>query len=137
MYDRWEQSVPKNTAEADAIKVQCKVSPGVLTSLLIFAPSGCKGLLRCRVSLGEKPIAPRSGKSFLSGEGFIAEIRNAWEPIRADLPVLNWFLWNVDTAYAHKPWMSAEWIAEDEPYELLTYRSVKDLSETIKRMLRV
>ena len=137
MFDRWEYTVPANTAEADAVKVECKVSPGVLLSLFMYAPPGCAGLLRSRVFLGERPIAPRSAGSYVAGESLIVDIRNAWEPIKADMPVLNWHLWNLDTVFAHTPWLSAEWISEDEPYEKSISRDIKDLAESLKRVFRL
>lgn len=135
MYDRWEYTVPKNTAEEDAIVVECNVTPGTLTDLRVYAPSGCAGLLKCRVFIGERPIAPRSGKAFLAGEGFIAEIRGAFELISGNIPVLRWVLWNEDTLFDHTPWMDASWISEDEPYERTTSRAMVEFVANMNRLL--
>jgi hypothetical protein len=135
MYDRWERTVLAGTAEENAVVVECKVTPGTLTDLRVYAPSGCKGLLKCRVFIGEKPIAPRSGKAFLAGEGFIADIRGAFEPITGNLPVLKWVLWNEDITWPHTPWMDANWISEDEPYERTTSRTMVEFAANMNRLL--
>lgn len=135
MHDRWEYTIPADTAEADAVKVPCKISPGALVGLRVYHPRGCRDLVRSRIMLGEKPIAPRSAKHFLAGEGFVCDMRNVWEPIKEDLPVLNWTLWNTDDTFPHTPWIDAEWISSDEPYALMTYRVVYELVNILKKVL--
>jgi len=135
MYDRWEYTVPANTAEADAIRVKCKVTPGMLTRLRVYHPQGCENLVRGRVFLGEKPIAPRSSKNYLAGEGFVCDIRDARETISEDLPVLNWELWNLDDTYNHTPWIDAEWTSEYEPYEKKIHQSIHDFVTDLRRLI--
>lgn len=64
--------------------------------------------------LGEKPIAPRSPKHYLAGDDGPIDIRGLYEPIRPNLPVLNWHLWNVDETYDHTLWMGATWMPLEE-----------------------
>ena len=137
MYDRWEYTVPANTAEASSIKVECKVSLGTLTDLRVYAPLGCAGLLRCRVFIGEKSVAPRSAKSYLAGEGFIADLRGVNEPISGNLPVLRWELWNLDDTNDHTPWMDAAWVETEESYDKLGYVQLRELATALKRALRI
>lgn len=137
MHDRWEYTIPANTAEADAIRVKCGVSPGTLRSLIIFMPRGCQNLARCRVFIGERPVAPRSMKNFIACEGYALELRHLDEPIQEDLPVLNWDVWNIDETWPHTIWMSAEWTTAPEPYEKTTARSIGDFVSIMKRLIGV
>ena len=134
MYDRWGKTVDPKTYEEKAKKVQCKISPGVLTDLVVFMPEGCKGLCRCRVFLGEKPIAPRAAKRYVAGEGYVVNLKDMNERVREDLPVLNWYVWNVDTKYPHTPWLSAQWLTEQEMYERKMYVALKDFLDRWKRL---
>lgn len=135
MYDRWQYKIPANTAEEDAIRVKCPVSPGFLKSLTIYNPPGCQSRARSRIFLGEKPIAPRSASNYIALEGIALTISDMNEPIKDDLPVLNWDVWNVDTMYPHTIWMSAEWISVDEPYEKTTTRLMREFIDVMKRMV--
>jgi len=135
MFDRWEYTVPAGTKEADAIRVECKISPGVLTDLVVFFPPGCHGLVKSKVYLGEKPIAPRSDKQCLAADAFAVELHHVNELISENRPVLNWFLWAPETSYPHTLWMSAEWISADEPYEKRGVRVMEDFVGIFKRLL--
>jgi len=134
MFDRWEYVAPADKTEAEAEKVVCKLSPGLLQQLRIFIPQGSKKYVRCRVFLGEKPIAPRSKGQYLSGEGFVVDLQDLREPIKEDLPVLNWFVWNTDATYPHTPWMSAAWLSIDVPYEKELLEEMKDFINIFKQM---
>lgn len=137
MFDRWEYTIPANTTEANAVKRECKVTRGVLTDLLIYFPPGCHNLARCRIFLGEKAIAPRDESNFIAADGMAIPIRYFNEPIKEDLPVLNWHCWNLDDTFDHTIWMSAQWIGLDEPYEAKMYQELKNLALLLKRMMRV
>lgn len=137
MFDRWEYTIPANTAEADAIRVECKVSPGVLKSLIVYFPAGCHGLARCRIFIGERPVAPRSAKNFIAAEDMAVSMMYLEERIREDLPVLNWDVWNIDDTYDHTIWMSAEWTSAEEPYEKTTARSLRDFVSMMRRLIGV
>lgn len=136
MNDRWSQTIPANTAEASAVTVECNISPGLLTKLIIYFPAGCQGLCRCRVLLGEKPIAPRSPKKYLAGEDMPIVLDQINELITENIPVLKWILWNVDETYSHTPWLIAEWISEDEPIAMKSYRMLKDLVALMRALFR-
>jgi len=135
--DRWEYKIDENTAEKDAKKIKCPVSPGILRSLTIYFPPGCQNRARCRVNIGERPIAPRSPSNYHAGDGMAIPLTEINEPIRDDMPVLNWFVWNLDDTYPHTLWMSAEWTSEDEPYEKATVGLMRDFINIMKRLIGV
>ncbi len=137
MYDRWEYTIPADTAEADAIRVRCPVTKGFLRSLVIYFPAGCHNLARCRVFAGERPVAPRSGANYIAAEGMAVHIQYLNEPIWEDLPVLNWEVWNVDDTYDHTIWMSAEWLSEEKPYEMMLVHQMKEFIELMRNVLGV
>ena len=135
MNDRWEYTIPANTAEASAIRVKCRISPGVLRTLIIYFPPGCQNLARCRVHLGEKPIAPRSPKNYIAADSMAHTLLHVDEQIREDLSVLNWDVWNLDDTNPHTLWMAAEWSSEAETPEKKTAglmdRFVKKMEDLI------
>lgn len=135
MHDRWEYTIPADTAEADAVRVECRISPGVLKTLIVYNPPGCENLARCRVFLGEKPIAPRSKSNYIAMDGDMIVLRELNEPIRDDLPVLNWEVWNEDQTYGHTIWLAAEWISADEPHEKRAADLLADFVGLMKRLL--
>lgn len=132
MYDQWRYTVAANTAEADAVKVEAKVSPGILTDLRVFMPPGCADLVKSRVFLGQKPIAPRSEGHYLAGEGYVADLHYMREPIREDLPVLNWYIWSNGTRYSHTPIMDAAWLSISEPWEKQMIDEIRELRASIR-----
>lgn len=137
MFDRWSKSISANTAEADANKNECKISSGLLTEIGIYFPSGCKNLARCRVFLGEKPIMPRSAKNYIAANGLLIVSRDLNELITPNMPVLNWFTWNVDTAFNHELWMYANWMSDEQPYQRATYFALSDFITLLKKMFRL
>lgn len=136
MNDRWEHTITANKAFASRDKLQLQISPGVLTKLIIFFPAGCQSLARCRVFLGQKPVAPRSAAHYLAGDNLAIVLDQMDESIKENLPELNWELWNIDDTYSHTLWLLAEWISEDEPYAMKTYRVTRNLASILTRMFR-
>ena len=114
MYDSWEYTIPANTSEADRVRVPCKISPGTLTELVFHFPTGCHRLARCRVLIGEKPVAPRSSASYVAGNMWPIIIPDMHEAITGNRPVLNWEIWNVDEEMDHTIALDATWTAEEE-----------------------
>jgi len=137
MQDRWEYTIPANTAEEEAIRVECKVTPGTLKSMAIYFPSGCQNLARCRVFVGERPVVPRSSKHYIAGDDGLISFMYLNDPIVDDMPVLNWDVWNLDDTYDHTIWVSAEWMSADEPYEKTMLEVLKDFVSIMKKLIGV
>lgn len=137
MFDRWEYTIPANTSEENAVRVECKITKGFLRTLMVYFPPGCHGLARCRVFAGERPIAPRSAKNYVAADGMAVYIQYLNEPIQEDIPVLNWDVWNVDDTHDHTIWMSAEWLSEDKPYEMKMAEAVNEFVDIMKKLIGV
>ena len=114
MFDFWEYTVPKNTAETALIRRECKISPGILTDVRVYFPRGVKSVAKARVYIGEKPVLPRSAKSYVTGDGADVGARDIFEPITGNRPVLTWDVWNTSTKYDHTLQLYATWITEEE-----------------------
>ncbi|GAI74625.1 unnamed protein product [marine sediment metagenome] len=54
-----------------------------------------------------------------------------------DIPVLNWFVWNIDDIHPHTIWMSAEWLSEEKPYEMQMAVEMRDLNRLLKMLIGV
>lgn len=134
MFDQWELTIPANTAETAPEKKECKISIGILTELFVFFPAGCHGLARCRVFLGMKPVAPRSPKHYLAGDDGPIDVKGLIEPIRPNLPVLNWELWNLDETYTHTLWLGATWTPLEESELDQMIEQLKNLNYKIAQL---
>jgi len=137
VFDRWEHTIPKATEEKDAVKVRCPITKGFLRALAVSFPPGCEGLARCRINLGERPVVPRSPGNWIAADSEIIHIQYLNEPIQDDIPVLNWHVWNVDTLYPHTLWMSAEWLSEEKPYEMMMVESQQRLNQLLADLIGV
>jgi hypothetical protein len=125
VFEQWFHTTLANTSEANADRVQCKISNGILRGIYIYFPSGCCYLAKCRVFLGEKPVIPRSAKGYIAGEGTLVPATHLFDDITENLNVLNWIVWNEDTTYPHTLFLIAEWTSEDE------LKAQKDLLSSI------
>ncbi|MBA7711475.1 hypothetical protein ES703_120438 [subsurface metagenome] len=74
MYDRWEYTIPEDLGEDERRRVKCPITRGFLRSLTIYFPPGCHNLARCRVFVGERPVAPRSAGHYIAAEGMAVNI---------------------------------------------------------------
>ena len=137
MFDRWEQRVPAGTSEENRLRLECKISPGLLTDLVVYFPPGCHRLVRSRVSLGEKPIAPRSAKGWLAADGYAVELHHVNELISENRPVLVWELWSPQTDWPHTLWMTAEWISAEVPYEQQAVMVLRDVVKVLNYMIGI
>lgn len=132
MHDRWEHKIPANTSHEDRLTVECPISPGTLTRLCVYFPPGNYDLGRCRIRLGEKPIAPRAPGHYLTSNGHMIILEDMEENITENRSVLVWELWNLDETWPHTPWMTAEWVGVDEPYAKTTAMSIRDLVKYLR-----
>ena len=125
MFEQWFHTTLAGTSESNANRVKCKISNGILRNIYIYFPSGCMYLAKCRVFLGEKPVIPRSAKGYIAGEGTLVPAMHLFDNITENLNVLNWDIWNEDTANPHTLFLIAEWTTEDE------LKAQKDLLSSI------
>lgn len=137
MFDRWEYTIPADTAEADKIRVKCPITRGFLRSITLFMPEGCWNYARCRVFVGERPIVPRSAGNFIALNGIAERIRYLNEPVWDDIPMLNWDVWNLDDTYDHTIWMSAEWLSEEKPYEMKMVHQMEEFLSLMRNLIGV
>jgi len=114
MFDFWDYTVPKNTAESALKTVNCHISPGILTDVRVYFPLGCAGVPKCRVRIGERPILPRSKGKYVTGDGADVVALDIFEPTEGQLPYLKWELWNPSTGHDHTLYLKATWITTDE-----------------------
>lgn len=133
MYDRWEHKVLAGVTEANPDIVQCKINRGILTDLVMYFPKGCHNLVKSRVFLGEKQVAPRSTQNLLAANDMAIVIHNLNELISE--PVLNWFLWSPECTFPHTLWMSAEWLSIQKPLPPQKYNLLEDVFKRAKKMI--
>ena len=118
MFEQWHYTIPLGTAEADRVSVECPISKGVITRLVLQPMFGNENYGRCRVMVGAKIIAPRSSGGYITGNGFPVDSGPMEEPTKGNIPKLVWELWNLDETYNHEWIMSCTWIESDRPDEL-------------------
>lgn len=132
MFDRWEARIEADTAEKDADLVVCKISPGILTDLIVYMPAGCQYLARCRVKIGQRPLWPRSPGKSIALEDMPLSLSGLAEPIKGELPELNWEVWNLDDTNPHTIWLGAQWLTEEEQYQKRTLLAIEELLSIFK-----
>ena len=114
MYEHVTYTIAANTAEADRTTQELKVSPGILTGLSVYFPPGVHSLARCRIFIGETPIAPRSAGGYITGNNSTLPIEGIYELISDKRPVLKIELWNLDEEYDHTIHVTVKWLTEEE-----------------------
>lgn len=114
MYEHATYTIAANTAETDRDVQELQVSPGILTGLSVYFPSGCHSLARCRISIGESAIAPRSPGGYITGNNSTLPIEGIYELISDKRPVLKIELWNLDVMHDHTVHVTAKWLTEEE-----------------------
>jgi hypothetical protein len=114
VYEHRTYTIAANTAEADRTTEELKISPGILTDLSVYFPPGCHSLARCRISIGETPIAPRSRGNYITGNASTLPINGIYELISDKVPHLKIELWNLDEEYDHTIHVTAKWLTEEE-----------------------
>jgi hypothetical protein len=114
VYEHVTYTIAANTAEVDRDVEELKISPGILTGLSVYFPPGCHSLARCRISIDESPIAPRSRGGYITGNNSTLPIEGIYELISDKRPVLKIELWNDDEEYGHTIHITAKWLTEEE-----------------------
>lgn len=114
MYEHVTYTIAANTAETDRNIEELKISPGILVGLSVYFPPGCHSLTKCRIAIGDTPVAPRSRGGFITGNASTLPIEGIYEPITGNRPVLTIELWNDDEEYDHTIHITAKWLTEQE-----------------------
>jgi len=79
---------------------------------------------------------PRSPGHYVAADDMAIVLSQVNEKIKGNLPLLRWELWNIDDTYPHTLWLGAEWISEDEPLSLKTYKATQALVDLWRAVLR-
>ena len=96
-----EDTVPANTAKADAREVSIRVHAGILHSIILTIPPGSKNLVHTQLRHSSYFILPRNEDEDIEGEQLSVNYRE-WYKMQSSLNTLTMRCWNVDTAKAHK-----------------------------------
>ena len=96
-----EDTVPANTAKADARETKIRVHGGILHSIILTIPPGSKNLVHTQLREGSYYILPRNEDEDIEGEHLSVNYRE-WYKMQASLNTLTMRCWNVDTAKPQK-----------------------------------
>jgi len=117
MFEQWQYTIAASTPEGSAETKDCPISPGVIKKIELHTMFGCENLARCRVFLGVRPIFPRSPKHYITGNGLPVSTGEISEPVKTDIPILKWVIWNEDETNEHQMTLSVTWDTEEERRE--------------------
>ena len=95
-----EDTIPADTAKADARETSVKVHGGILHSIYITIPPGSKWLAHCQLRKGSYYILPRNEDKSISGH-HVNVLYREWFEMQAAENTLVMRAWNTDTKNAH------------------------------------
>ncbi len=96
-----EDTVPANTARADAREISIKVHRGILHSIYITIPPGSKWLANCQLRKGGYFILPRNEDKSITGQ-HINTLYSEWLYLPNETNRLTLRTWNTDTRKEHR-----------------------------------
>ncbi len=95
-----EDTVPANTARADAREVSIKVHRGILHTIYVTIPPGSAQLAHCQLRKGGYFILPRNEDKSMTGE-HVNTLYTEWLFLPGETNRLTLKTWNLDDTYAH------------------------------------
>ncbi len=101
MWHVLEDTVPANTAKADARETKIRVHGGILHSIIVTIPPGSANLVHAQLKHASYSILPRNEDLSIEGEHVNVNYRE-WYKMQASLNTLTMVTWNTDTAHDHK-----------------------------------
>lgn len=103
MIYKWEELIPFETAEADAVEWKLKITAGVITRCWVFFPWGCANLAHVQVLHGSNQIFPFTRGEWLGGNDILHEFGEHYEvkTVPFSLTIKGY---NDDDTYDHTPW---------------------------------
>jgi len=100
MLYNWIITVPKNTPRTAPVEVRLSLSIGIVTWYSVVFPSGCAGLVHCKIYHREHQIVPSKDDQDLSGDTFPIEWTDYYELYERPADFLA-RCWNEDDTYEH------------------------------------
>ena len=104
MIYKWEETIPSETAEADAEEWSLKITEGVVTRCWVFFPWGCANYAHVQVLHGSNQLFPFTRGEWLGGNDILHEFGEHYE-VKAVPYSLTVKGYNDDETYDHKPWV--------------------------------
>lgn len=69
MFYAWEITIPAGTTEAAPVEEILHLSKGVITSLNLYFPPGCHGLVKCRLFAYDHQLIPLNPGGWVIADG--------------------------------------------------------------------
>lgn len=123
-------STPANTAEADAIITELKLTTGVITKVWMLHPEGCHALAYASLWRGGHQLYPHNPDYAYNGN----DVPMIWEDTYELLApaILKLKTWNLDETYAHYVFLK---ITVLRPEELTLIKKQLEILEQIAQRL--
>lgn len=96
-----EDTVPANTARADARETRLRVAGGILHSIIVTIPPGSANFVHTQLRQASYFILPRNEDEDIEGEHVNINYRE-WYELKAALNTLTMRTWNTDDTYEHR-----------------------------------
>lgn len=100
MFYEYPITVPANTQESDPLVEYLRIAHGVIQRMYVQFPTGCAGLVHCRLDYCRLLSFPADLTKSIASDGFIVPIEGPYEiyvePYRIEAT-----LWNTDDTYDH------------------------------------
>ena len=96
-----EDTVPANTAEADARETKIRVHGGILHSIIVTIPPGSASVVHAQLRHASYFILPRNEDEDIEGEHVNVNYRE-WYKMQASLNTLTMRTWNTSKYNSHR-----------------------------------
>ena len=96
-----EDTIPANTAKADARETSIRVGGGILHSIIVSIPPGSRNLAHCQLRQASYFILPRNEDEDIEGDHVNVNYRE-WYAMKAAENTLTMRTWNTDEKHAHR-----------------------------------
>jgi len=100
MFFTWDILIPANTQESAPIEQYLRLSKGVITSVSVKFPSGCRGEVKVRLLHAEFQLVPITKGEWITGDNETVETEAYYE--LDEIPyTLKFIGFSTGTSYAH------------------------------------
>ena len=117
--------LPANTTKTAPVTLDCPVSPGILSRVVVVFPSGHAGLTHLRIMQWSHQLYPTNEDGSLSGDGEVLDWPEELE-LRDSPLVFRLVGWNDDDTYQHTITVRLD---------IIKIRSVRGIPRWLQRLM--
>lgn len=118
-------TVPINTTKLDPYEEKLSITRGTITSLSVYFPWGCAGLVGCQMLRLRSQLLPLSPNVWLTGNDFLHSYDYFYEITTEPYDITLRF-YNEDDTYTHSPFVVIEMSRQQDTSQLSKFLRLFD-----------